>query len=472
MTHTLHDYQERARDHLQQNPRAGLFMECGLGKTGTTLCALEDRHLPALVIAPKRVAEMVWSEERPLWRPDLSMAVAVEPPSVQCVGFTKSGRRCESTVVGADRCHRHGGPGSISAEEARLAALKSGADIVVISRDNIGDVPLKHGFQTVVLDELSSFKSHSSARFKVASKLTKSPEHVWGLTGTPAPNGYLDLWPEVFLLDRGQRLGNRITAYRERYFRVSNYQNGFPVSWTLRPGARERIDALLKDLCLSFLAEDYLNVPEPIFNRVLIPNPVAGIYREMKSNLAADLRLLGLDALHTAANAGVLSNRLSQITAGFLYSDNLGGAATRLHHEKTKAVREIVDGTGSPVMVFYRFTEELEALQKAIPEASTIDVPNLQRSWNAGDIPVLLAHPASIGHGLNLQKGPGHTMVFTTEPWSLEEWLQCIGRLARQGQRNRITVHSLVIPGTVDEVVSSALLTKESVQDALMRYLA
>lgn len=432
----LHAYQELAVDHLHQHPHAGLFMEMGLGKTATVLSALEPEHLPALVIAPKRVAEMVWPEERQLWRPDLGMALAVGSPP------------------------------------ARRKALESMCDVVVIGRDNIADVP-EGRFRTIVLDELSSFKSHASNRFKIARRLTKAPGYVWGLTGTPSPNGYLDLWSELFLLDRGARLGTGVTHYRSRYFVEDQYVKGHAVSWKLRPGARERIDALISDICLSFLAEDYLDLEEPIYNRVAVPNRVAGIYREMRDNLVADLRLIGADALHTAANGAVLSNRLSQITSGFLYSDNLGGAPTRLHHEKSKAVREIVDGTGSPVLVFYRFLEELDELRRAIPEAATIDeIPDLQRSWNAGDVPVLLAHPASIGHGLNLQKGPGHTMVFVSPPWSLEEYQQSVGRLARQGQAHRVTVHHLVIPDTIDDVILDALLEKRSVQDALLRYLA
>lgn len=470
----LHPYQETARAHLQGNRRAGLFMEMGLGKTGTVLMSLEDHHLPAGVIAPKRVAEMVWPEERQLWRPDLSISVAAEPQSTQCTGTTQAGKRCTSMVLTSDRCWRHGGPAAMSSQEYRQQAIQAGADITVIGRDNLAELPLK-GFRTVILDELSSFKSPSSARFKAAKQRTKTPEWVWGLTGTPAPNGYIDLWSQMFLLDKGVRLGTAVTRYRDRYFveeRVG--QNKYALVYKLRPGARDRIDSLMSDICLSFLAEDYLDLEEPILNRVAIPNTVAGLYGRMKSDLVLDLRLVGADALHTASNAGVLSNRLSQITAGFLYSDNLGGQATRLHAEKTNAVREIVDGTGTPVMVFYRFIEELEALQRAIPEAWTVDQagPQLQTKWNAGEIPVLLAHPDSIGHGLNLQKGPGHTMVFTTPPWSLEAWLQSIGRLARQGQRRRVTVHILEMFGTIDTIILEALQAKEDVQDALLRYLA
>jgi SNF2 family DNA or RNA helicase len=433
----LHPYQERAVEHLHRNPRAGLFMEMGLGKTATVLRALMPEHFPALVVAPKRVAEMVWPEEREKWAPWLTMSLAV------------------------------GGP------RDRREGLMTDANVTVISRDNIADAQLDH-YRTVVLDELSSFKSHSSARFKAARKLTKTAEFVWGLTGTPSPNGYLDLWSELYLLDKGERLGTRVTDYRSRYFReAGRLPSGVVIAWELRPGARQRIDQLLGDVCLSVLAADYLTVPEPIVNRVAVPNPVPGIYRELRTTMVADLRLLGPGAIHTAATAAVLGNRLSQLAAGFLYPDSGVGAATRIHHEKTAAVREIVDGTGSPVLVFYRYREELDDLRRALPEARTIDqVDDLQRSWNAGDIPVLLAHPAAIGHGLNLQRGPGHTMVFSSLPWSLEEYQQSVGRLARQGQASRVTVHHLVMPGTIDEAIYDALTAKESVQSALMRYLS
>jgi hypothetical protein len=435
MSPTLHDYQLRAVDHLRTHDQAGLFMEMGLGHPQDT----DHAHGTG---APSPASSRRRAQASRSVRLARSMALAIGEPA------------------------------------RRQAALASGADIVVIGRDTIGDIP-EGRFRTFVLDELSSFKSNTSSRFKMMARLTRQAEHVWGLTGTPSPNGYMDLWSQIYLLDRGfrlgagRRIGEGITHYRDRYFVPGAVANGFVVSWDLRPGARERIDALLGDICLSFLAEDHLNRPEPLVNTLLIPNPVRGIYQELKKNLTIDMRLIGEDAIHTAANAAVLSGRLSQITAGFLYSDRVTGAPTRLHSEKGKALREIADGTGSPLLVGYRFLEELDDLRRLLPEAKTIDeVPDLQRSWNAGDVPVLLAHPQSIGHGLNMQKGPGHTVAWASLPWSLEDYLQFNGRLDRQGQAHRVTVHHLIMPGTVDEVIATALVRKESVQDALLRYLA
>jgi SNF2 family DNA or RNA helicase len=412
-------------------------MEMGLGKTATVLSALTPEHLPALVIAPKRVAEHVWSKERSIWRPDLSIAVAKGTPT------------------------------------QRGAALAQQCDVTVIGRDNIKDVPVGF-YRTIVLDELSGFKSRSTQRWKVARKLTRDVENVWGLTGTPAPNGLMDLWAQVALLDGGDRLGKGITAFKYRYFvPVNRLPNGVIVEWVIRPGASQRIQSLISDICLSMSAKDYLDLPPVTHNEVTVEMPQRAykVYKDMKDTLVADLRVLGNGAVHTAANAAVLTNKLSQISAGFLYSDTPGGPTTQLHQEKVKAVQEIVEGTGSPVLVFYRFKEEFEALRTALPEAVPIDARGALDRWNAREIPVLLAHPASAGHGLNLQHG-GSTIIFTTLPWSLEEYQQSVARLARQGQTEHVVVHHVVSAATIDRAIGERLLNKTSVQEALMKYLS
>jgi hypothetical protein len=343
---------------------------------------------------------------------------------------------------------------------------------VALGRDNLKDAPLGR-FRTIVLDELSSFKSHASARFKLARKLVRTADHVWGLTGTPSPNKYLDLWSQVFLLDGGKRLGTSITGFRSRYFYPGYVlPNHVVTSWELRPGADQRINSLLSDICLSMSAEEYLQLPPAVVNRVEVDIPM-GPYRELRNKLVLDMRdTLGPSAIHTAASAMVLSGKLSQVTAGFIYSDTFGGAASHLHTAKIDAVKEIVEGTGGPVLVFYRFQEELAQLRKALPKAEGIDdAPDTINRWNERKVPVLLAHPASAGHGLNLQRG-GSTIVFTTLPWSLEEYQQSCGRLARQGQKERVVIHHIIAPGTVDEYVSKALEDKGSVQKVLLDYLA
>jgi hypothetical protein len=428
----LHDYQRVAVGHLERNPHAGLFLDMGLGKTAVCLSTLTPEHLPALVVAPKRVAEQVWPSELRKWRPDLSLALAAGQPKV------------------------------------RAQALAANRDITVIGRDNLADVTGQ--YKTVILDELSGFKSRSSNRWKTARTLTTVP-YVWGLTGTPSPNGYLDLWSQVYLLDRGERLGRTLTGYRDRYFKPGRQiASGQIVSWDIRPGAAEHINELLEDICLSMDSEGRIDLPPTTFNRVEVPLPPSAraTYKEMKTQLLVDLQLVGGD-IHTATNAAALSNRLSQISAGFLYPDN-EGPTTAIHQEKVKAVQEIVDGTGSPVLVFYRYREERARLMAALPDVTPIEEAGSLDRWDRGEVRVLLAHPASAGHGLNLQHG-GHTQVWTSLPWSLEEWEQGIKRQARQGQQHPVIIHMLISPRTVDEAIYARLVEKASVQKALMNHL-
>lgn len=401
------------------------------------LSALTPKHLPALVLAPRRVAEEVWHVERDVWRPDLSISRATGTPA------------------------------------QRGRALLAGADVTVMTRDTVTDLPPRHGFRTVVLDELSGYKSRSTNRWKATRKVTDIAAHVWGLTGTPAPNGYMDLWAQVFLLDRGRRLGTTLTEFRDRYFvavRRMPHTN-IVTEWATRPGAEDRINALLSDLCLSMSAEDYLSLPPITYNEVSVPLPAAAkkAVAALQDTLVADLTLLG-GSVHTAANAAVLSNRLRQAAAGFLYDDGDTSTWTDLHDERVRAVREIVDGTGSPVLVFYQFEAEKRALLAALDGARTVDSPGVIADWNAGKVPALVAHPASAGHGLNLQAG-GHTVVWSSLPWSLEEWQQANKRLHRQNQTNPVVVHVLLSPGTVDRTVYRALQDKRAVQDGLLAYL-
>lgn len=441
---TLHDYQRVAVDHLHRNPRAGLFLDMGLGKTATVLSALTPEHLPVLVVAPKRVAEHVWSREARLWRPDLRVTVAAG---------TKLQRQ--------------------------QALSQRGADIIVIGRDNLADIndkwPAgKHPFKTFVMDELSSFKNRASVRWKAARKIAASAQYVWGLTGTPAPNGLMDLWAQVYLLDRGQRLGATLTSYRGRYFYPGRQlANGVITEWLPRPEAPIRIQRSLEDICISMATEGRVTLPPVTYNRVEVP--LSPVHRRQYDKLRRDLVLQADDigVTITAPTAAALSTKLAQMTAGFIYTEDDTGqraGAIRLHGNKVQATQEIIDGTGSPVLVFYRFVEERDMLLSGLDNAHTIDEPGVIDDWNAGKIPVLVAHPASIGHGLNLQAG-GHTIVWTTATWSLEEWEQSNKRLARQGQQNPVIIHTLVAPSTVDDLVLKALQGKASVQDALLDHL-
>lgn len=443
----LHDYQQVAKAFLQANPRSALFLDMGLGKTAATLSALTPDHLPALVIAPKRVADNVWDEEVERWRPDLTIAKATGSPA------------------------------------QRQQALASGADIVVMGRDVLGDaLPHRKRFRTLVLDELSGFKNRSTSRWKAARQLAVVIPHVWGLTGTPSPNGLLDVWAPMYLLDGGQALGKGITGYRERYFRaVDRLPSGVVTKWEIRPGAAERIHTLLEPLAISMGTEGRVKLPPVTYNQVRLQLPPKGrkVYDTMKNDFVVDMLDLGLGStdVMTASTAAVLGNKLAQISSGALYVDPeeqdplAPGRWVPLHSAKVEAVQEIVEATDSPVLVFYRFRHELERLQQALPQAQTADQPDLQRRWNAGKIPVLLAHPASAGHGLNLQHG-GHTIIWASLPWSLEEYQQANKRLARQGQQHPVVIHQLLAENTVDRAVLQALDGKHSVQQALLNHLA
>lgn len=447
MIPTLHDYQVLARDFLRAHPRAGLFLDMGLGKTAVTLRALEPRHLPVLVSAPKRVALEVWPAEAAMWRPDLTIDVV------------------------------HGSPAQ------RKAILEnSTSDILVMGRDLFHETePYGKRYKTLVIDELSGYKTKSSGRWKNANRLLRGGiEYMWGLTGTPSPNGLLDLWGQVALMDGGARLGKTFGGYKGRYFTpqkmVWNAAIGrsIPVDYRPNPGADTRIHQLLSDLCLSMQTDGRIVLPEFTVNRVNVPLPpgVRTVYADMERDFVANLELLG--TIHSAANAAVLTSKLSQITAGFLYNDDqiLDPGFSWIHDAKVDALAEIVEATDGPLLVFYRYQAELRRFLKKFPQATPVKQEHdLQNRWNAGEIPLLLAHPASAGHGLNLQKGPGHTMVWSTLPTSLEEWDQANKRLHRQGQKNPVVAHVLHTPSTVDVVNWLRLVDKKSVQDALMDYL-
>jgi SNF2 family DNA or RNA helicase len=435
----LHGYQEVARDFLQGRPQAGLFLDLGLGKTATTLSALTPDHLPALVIPPKRVAEHVWPSERALWRPDLSLSLAIGEPA------------------------------------KRRAALDAGADLTVLSRDNIRDA-VGRRYRTIVLDELSSFKAgHSGMRWKAARKITSLADVVWGLTGTPTPNGYLDLWPQIFLLDRGKRLGTSVVGYRNRYFIPTKYVwNGnqqVPVGYELREGAEERIKDLLEDMCLYMEAADYLPGEPPTYNNIEVelPSSVRKLYEQMRKDLVIDMELIGGDVF-SAANQAVLTNKLAQITAGFIYSDEQDGTYTDLHNAKLEALQEVREGTGDNLLVFYSYIPEAERIRKAFPEAVMLDDPGAIAGWMKGEVPMLLCHPASAGHGLNLQSG-GHTIVWASMTWDLELYLQANGRLDRQGQKHPVVIHKLLCPDSVDMDMDARLEGKEFTQDGFLDHM-
>lgn len=445
MTVQLRDYQLVARDFIRGRKKAALFLDMGLGKTAICLAALEPESLPALVVAPKKVAEEVWDVEVAKFRPDLSVAVAVGDPA------------------------------------ARQAALRAGADITVIGRDNLRDVLSQRSrpWRTFIVDELSGYKERSSVRWKTARRIVADPtvEYVWGLTGTPSPNGLMDLWAQMYLLDGGERLGKNITTFRQRYFYPGRQlPSGVVIEWIPREEADANIKQLIGDIALSMETEGRVELPPVTHNVVPITLPPRAkkAYQDMKEELVADLTDIFGGELHSAANAAILTSKLSQISTGFLYVDEAdirGNQYVELHDEKTKAVKEIVEANGGwPVLIFYRYDVEKQRLLKAFPEARVATETGVVKDWNAGKVPVLIAHPQSAGHGLNLQYG-GHTIVWVTLPWSLEEWQQANKRLARSGQEHPVVIHRIMGRNTVDHTIYRSLHDKDLVQGSILEYL-
>lgn len=439
----LHDYQRDAVAHLHAHPHAGLFLVPGLGKTAITLSALTEVHLPVLVIAPKRVIEETWPEEIAKWRPDLTYSLV---------------------------------RGSV---EKRRERLTEDTDIHLITRDTFGaDLAgrRKRPYRTFILDELSGFKNRSSKRWRNANRLVRDVPYVWGLTGTPTPNSLLDLWPQMFLLDRGARLERTITAYRTKYFAPgARLPNGIITGWTLRPNAEQVIQHKIKDLCISI---DQSNVKYPLrndtYHRFDLKPPVRRAYDAMEKGFVAQIG----ETLTSVEHAAAKTNKLSQIASGFMYHSGLIGyeefdQTETTHHHTTKIdiVREILeDAQGAPAMIFYRFEEDRRRLLH-LDGAVDIKTPHSVDRWNRGNIPILIAHPASAGHGLNLQKG-GSLMIWYGLTWSSEEYVQGIGRLVRQGQPSpAVAVHHIIARDTVDEDVLEVVQGKISRQDALLRIL-
>jgi len=448
---SLHAYQREQASHLQAHPRAALFAEMGLGKTAATLSALRAEHLPALVVAPLRVARYVWPYETRRWRRDLQPRL----------------------VVGS------------RAQRAKLLA-EPPADLTIVTRDNLADLdPTEAGrqYQTLILDELSSFKTSGTRRSRQALTLSRVIKNVWGLTGTPTPNGVQDLYSQIRLLDGGERLGRTLGEFRQRYCRPDTRIPGV-LRWVVADPdwALADITERIRDIVLSFRVEDHLDLPEMIFNTVdvVLPSSAVKVYDQLRSDFVAHL---DDDHLVGVAGAAVLGNKLAQVAAGFAYhdrydhldreqtpleTDSKSGPYTFLHSAKIEALADIVETASSPVLVFYRYRAEQEMILKALPQARALSDESLS-AWITGACPVLVAHPASAGHGLNLQDG-GHTIVWTSLPWPGELWSQANARLHRQGQQNTVIVH-ILRAAEIDQITYRALQSKTRVEDALLEAL-
>lgn len=433
-----HDYQKYAVEYIKSHPVTALFLDMGLGKTVTTLTAIRDLMYDTfevqrvLVVAPLRVARDTWPDEIKKW------------------GHLKE-LTC-SVVVGS--------------VAERKQALQQDADIYIVNRENLAWLceNCRLDFDMVVLDELSSFKNHTSQRFKAMKAMRPKVKRIVGLTGTPSGNGLMDLWAEFRLLDMGERLGQYISQYRNLYFTPDKRNGTVVYSYKPLPGAEEVIYHQIADITVSMKANDYLEMPElvSVTKEVSLNEKEKKRYDELKKSLVLDLP----DGEVTAANAASLTMKLSQMANGAIYTDDKN--VVEIHDRKLDALEDLVESAnGRPVLVAYWFKHDKDRIQKRM-EARELKEPQDFADWNAGKIPVALIHPASAGHGLNLQSG-GSILIWFGLTWSLELYQQTNARLWRQGQRSRtVIVQHIIAKGTIDERILKALEHKDGTQAALI----
>lgn len=443
----LHDYQVKAVDMIVNNFNCGLFLDMGLGKTVSTLTAIQElREIgfidKVLIIAPKKVAQVTWKDEINNWEHLKGLRISV-------IDGTAAQRR---------------------------AAMMADADIYTVSRDNVVWLVVEHGgvklpYDMVVIDELSSFKNPASKRFKALRRVRKFIPRVVGLTGTPAPNGLIDLWAQMFLIDEGKRLGKTITSYRDRFFTAGRKNGDIVYQWDLKSPAEEteqKISDLIKDICISMSAEDYLKMPDKLmyYDRVKLSDKDFKAYKTFEREQV--LEFIESGETITAASAAALSNKLQQFANGAMYDADRN--VLQLHDEKIEKLKELVEAAnGQPVLIAYTFKHDLDNIMDALKEYKPVKLekPEQIADWNAGKINVLVTHPASAGHGLNLQKG-GHIMIWYGLTWALELYQQFNARLYRQGQKKPVSIHHIIATDTVDEKIIKSLDGKDTTQRSLM----
>ena len=443
MQFTPHDYQRYAVEYIENHEIAAVLLDMGLGKTVITLTALNNLLFDyfeitrVLVIAPLRVARNTWPQEIEKWDhlKDIRYSVAV------------------------------------GTEKDRLAAFQKDADIYIINRENVqwmvDHIPFE--FDAIVVDELSSFKNWNSKRFKSLMQVRPRAKRVIGLTGTPSGNGLMDLFAEFKVLDMGQRLGRFITKYRQEYFRPDRMNGQVVYSYKLLPGAEKRIYDKISDITISMRAADYLKMPELINSEFMVFMDVDEqyAYDQMREDLTAQLK----EGEVTAANAGVLSGKLCQMANGAVYTDE--GNVDLIHGRKLDALEDIIESmNGKPLLVAYWYKHDLDRIETRLRmrkiEFARLDTDANIAKWNKREIPVALIHPASAGHGLNLQSG-GSTLCWFGITWSLELYQQTVARLYRQGQTsNTVVVQHIITADTIDERIMKALQYKDKTQSALI----
>lgn len=442
-----HKYQQFCIDRMISDDKLGLMLDMGLGKTVITLSAIADLKYnrfqvnKILVIAPKKVAEATWTKEAEKW--DHLALLRIIP------------------VLGS--------------ESKRIRALNTPGDIYVINRENVlWLVEYTRNnwlFDMVVVDEFSSFKSHQAKRFKALKCVRGKIKRFVGLTGTPTPNGLINLWAQIYLLDQGERLGKTITAYRERYFNPGERNRTTIFTYEAKEGANEAIQKKISDICISMKAEDYLELPDLIVDDipVVLDKKSDKAYRDLETQM-----ILEFDGdLIDVASAAALSNKLMQLANGAIYDNDR--KIIEIHNCKLEAFMELVEKlNGKSALVFYNFQHDLVRLKEALSKTKlnfrVLTTTEDQDAWNRGEVDILLTHPASSAYGLNLQQGGNHVIWFGLN-WSLELYQQANKRLHRQGQKDKVIVHNLVVQDTRDEDVLKALRSKDEVQAKLLESL-
>ena len=439
MKYNPHSYQEYAIKFIESHPISALFLDMGLGKTSITLTAVNELLFDSfevrkvLVIAPLRVARNTWCDEIKKW------------DHLRNIKY--------SIVVGT--------------EKERISALNEKADIYIINRENVDWLVNKSGykfdFDMIVIDELSSFKNHQSKRFKSLMKIRPKVKRIVGLTGTPSSNGLMDLFAEFKVLDLGERLGYFIGQYRNTYFKPDKTNGAIVYSYKPLPNAEDSIYERISDITVSMKASEYLKMPELVISnyKVEMSDNEKKQYDEMKKNLICKIK----DGEITVSNAGSLSNKLSQFANGAVYDDEQN--IVEIHSRKLDALEDIIESmNGKPLLVAYWYKHDLQRIKQRF-DVKEIKTGKDIADWNKGKIPVALIHPASAGHGLNLQQG-GSTIVWFGLTWSLELYQQTNGRLYRQGQKNTVVIQHIVTKGSIDEQILMALERKNKTQEDLI----
>lgn len=439
MQYNPHEYQTYATNFILEHPVAAVLLEMGLGKSVITLTAIYELMLnrfeveKVLVIAPLRVARDTWPAEIEKWEHLKGLAYSV----------------------------------AIGTEAERIAALKCPAHLYLINRENVDWLITKSGlpfdYDMVVIDELSSFKSYAAKRFKSLLKVRPRVKRMVGLTGTPSGNGLMDLWAEFRVLDMGQRLGRYITHYRNNFFVPDKRNQQMIFSYKPKPGAEEAIYKLISDITISMKSADFLKMPECIINEVpvVLSEKEWSVYHDLREDMVVTLKDEEIDAV----NAAALSGKLLQMANGAVYNEEK--EVIRIHDRKLDALEDLIEGAnGKPVLVAYWYNHDLQRIKQRF---SVREIKNSQdiKDWNNGEIPVAVIHPASAGHGLNIQFG-GSTIIWFGLTWSLELYQQTNARLWRQGQNDTVVIHHIIAKDTIDEDVMAALCKKEKIQSALI----